>query len=137
MTGLLDGEAVHPAAAEHLASCAECLRQFQEMTALARVLDSWEVEGSDAWTGLKAQIQAEERGPLAHAPEMQILLAEMTALREEMVAMRDDVASLRRQLTAARSAAAQRRPGSAASPLLLAKRLLPFAPSSEPPARLT
>ena len=100
----------------HLAQCAICSAEAQQIEAVIADTDRWRIPNKDAdtiWAGVEAKITA---------PDLTDVLNELRQIRQEMELMRVEVADLRRQIAIRPSAA---RPTSS--------RLFPFAPSADPP----
>lgn len=64
---LLDPAAVSPAAREHVAACAECSKELQELQATMLALDAWEAPEPSPYfdTRLAARVREEKENPPA------------------------------------------------------------------------
>jgi len=64
---LLDPAAASPAAREHIAACAECSQEFQELQATMLALDAWEAPEPSPYfdTRLVARLREEQANPPA------------------------------------------------------------------------
>lgn len=75
----------------HLASCAGCQQEWNEIQALGEIANAWPAETGTVWTAVQQEIQAEE---------FVAMRAEMARMRADLAALQTEVLELRGRLAA-------------------------------------
>jgi hypothetical protein len=82
MTALLDNELAQSDAStlrSHLGACPTCAATFQQMQQTLRTADTWTVEGSDIWQGMKNGLALEFDKPAVDANNAPAVIQDLSA----------------------------------------------------------